>query len=88
MALEDAWVMADSLAAHDTLAAGFAAYQSRRKPRTTRIVAAANGNARAYHLSGLPRVIGHTGLRLLGRVSPGAMLGRFDWLYGHDVTQG
>jgi salicylate hydroxylase len=88
MALEDAWVLAQSLATHDTAAAALAAYQTRRKPRTTRIVAAANANARAYHLSGLPRMIGHTGLRLLGRLSPGMMLSRFDWLYDHDVTQG
>lgn len=86
MGLEDAWVLADALARHDTMAAALAAYQAARKPRATRIVAAANTNARAYHLSGLPRMIGHTGLRLLGRLSPGAMLGRFDWLYDHDVT--
>lgn len=88
MGLEDAWVLADGLATHDSVAAALAAYQATRKPRTTRIVAAANTNARAYHLSGLPRMIGHTGLRLLGRLSPGAMLSRFDWLYDHDVTQG
>ena len=88
MALEDAWVLAASLASHDTLSAGLAAYQAARKPRTTRIVAAANSNARAYHLSGLPRLLGHSGLRLLGRLSPGSMLSRFDWLYGHDVTLG
>lgn len=87
MGLEDAWVLADCLATHDSTAAALAAYQAARKPRTTRIVAAANANARAYHLSGLPRMIGHTGLRLLGRVSPGTMLSRFDWLYGHDVTR-
>jgi len=87
MGLEDAWVLAKALARHDTVAAALAAYQSARKPRCTRIVAAANANARAYHLSGLPKVIGHTGLRLLGRVAPATMLGRFDWLYGHDVTQ-
>lgn len=87
MGLEDAWVLAHALARHDTVAAALAAYQSARKPRCTRIVAAANANARAYHLSGLPKVIGHTGLRLLGRVAPATMLGRFDWLYGHDVTQ-
>jgi salicylate hydroxylase len=86
MALEDGWMLADCLARHDTMAAALAAFQALRKPRTTRIVAAANANARAYHLSGLPRMIGHTGLRLLGRVSPGTMLARFDWLYGHDVT--
>ncbi len=87
MGLEDAWVLAHSLATHDTVAAALSAYQTLRKPRTTRIVAAANANARAYHLSGLPRLIGHTGLRLLGRLSPGAMVARFDWLYDHDVTQ-
>jgi salicylate hydroxylase len=87
MGLEDAWVLAASLAAHDSVAAALSAYQAARKPRTTRIVAAANANARAYHLSGLPRMIGHTGLRLLGRMSPGTMLSRFDWLYGHDVTR-
>ncbi len=86
MGLEDAWVLADTLARHDTVAAALAAYQSLRKPRTTKVVAAANSNARAYHLTGLPRLIGHTGLRLLGRLSPGTMLNRFDWLYGHDVT--
>lgn len=87
MGLEDAWVLADSLTRHDSPAAALAAYQAARIPRTSRIVAAANANARAYHLAGLPRVIGHTGLRLLGRLSPGTMLSRFDWLYGHDVTQ-
>lgn len=87
MGLEDAWVLAEALATHDSAPAALAAYQAARKPRTSRIVAAANANARAYHLSGLPRMIGHTGLRLLGRLSPGAMLSRFDWLYDHDVTQ-
>lgn len=87
MGLEDAWVLAHSLATHDTAAAALAAYQALRKSRTSRIVAAANANARAYHLSGVPRMIGHAGLRLLGRISPGTMLSRFDWLYGHDVTQ-
>lgn len=86
MGLEDAWVLAQALASHDSPAAALDAYQSARKPRTSRIVAAANANARAYHLAGLPRMIGHTGLRLLGRFSPGTMLNRFDWLYDHDVT--
>ena len=88
MGLEDAWVLADALATHDTVAAALQAYQSARKARTSRIVAAANGNARAYHLSGLSRVVGHAGLRLIGQVAPGVLLSRFDWLYGHDVTAG
>ena len=87
MALEDAWVLADSLARHDSLAAGLATYQAARAPRCVRIVAAADANARLYHLSGLPRAAAHLGLSLLGRVAPDAALRRFDWLYAHDVTR-
>lgn len=86
MALEDAWVLAEALATHDSLAAALAAYQAARLPRTTRVVAAASRNARNYHLSGLPRGIAHLGLRAAGALAPSRMLGRFDWLYGHDVT--
>lgn len=86
MGLEDAWVLADSLAAHDSFAAGLAAYQAARAPRCTRIVAAASANAKAYHLRGITRSIAHAGLRLGGALAPAMALKRFDWLYGHDVT--
>ncbi len=87
MALEDAWVLARCLATHEP-AAGLAAYQAAREARVRRIVEAANTNARNYHLSGLKRDIAHAGLRLAGRLAPGRLLGRFDWLYSHDVTAG
>lgn len=86
MALEDAWSLVRSLAETDTLAAGLAAYQSARRPRCTRIVAAANANARNYHLSGIKRGVAHAALRLSGRIAPGLALKKFDWLYGYDVT--
>jgi salicylate hydroxylase len=86
MALEDAWVLAQCLASHDSMAAGLAAYQSARLPRCSRIVAAANTNARLYHLSGVARGVAHAGLRLGSVVAPQAALKRFDWLYKHDVT--
>ncbi len=88
MGLEDAWVLADALARHDTLPAALRVYQSGRGPRAARIVEAADSNARAYHLSGAMRSLAHTGLRLAGMIAPGAALSRFDWLYGHDVTKG
>jgi len=88
MGLEDAWVLADALDRHESLAAALRVYQSGRGPRAARIVEAANSNARAYHLSGAMRSLAHTGLRLAGMVAPGAALSRFDWLYGHDVTKG
>lgn len=85
MALEDAWVLADCL---DRLGieAGLHAYQAARQARCARIVKAANGNARAYHLRDPLRGLAHLGLKLGGAVAPGLVLGKFDWIYGHDVT--
>ena len=87
MALEDAWVLADCLARHDTPEAAFAAYQQARAARCARIVAASTANARAYHLSSPLRDIAHLGLRIGGRIAPQAALRRFEWIYGTDVTQ-
>ncbi|GLS87813.1 monooxygenase [Cypionkella aquatica] len=87
MALEDAWLLADRLA-NLPLPEALADYQTARHPRTSRTVAAANSNARIYHLSGLSQKIAHTGLRLGGMLAPNLALKRFDWLYDYDVTQG
>ncbi|MEI4470502.1 FAD-dependent monooxygenase [Frigidibacter sp. MR17.24] len=98
MGLEDAWTLAAALAeglaggtaggAHGDLEAALARWQRARAPRCARIVEAASRNARAYHLTGPARAVAHLGLGLAGRVAPGRLLGRFDWIYGHDVTAG
>ena len=88
MALEDAWVLAHELSRCDTIAAGLAAYQARRAPRVTRVIAAANGNAWKYHLRPAPlRLAAHTVMRLGGLLAPDRMMRQFDWLYTHDVTR-
>ncbi|MEE9388341.1 MAG: FAD-dependent monooxygenase [Paracoccaceae bacterium] len=87
MALEDAWVLADCL---DSLPVEQALpqYQQRRFDRVSRIVAAANANARNYHLRNpLVRFAAHSGLRALSAVAPGQLMARFDWVYGCDVTR-
>jgi salicylate hydroxylase len=87
MALEDAWVLADSLDAAPDLQSGLAQYQRRRHDRVSKIVAAATGNAWKYHLRNpLVRKTAHLGLSVLGRLAPGKMLHQFDWIYTHDVT--
>lgn len=86
MALEDAWVLAQCLAQKDSVQGAFESYQTARKSRTAAVVAAANGNARAYHLSGPVRRLTHLGLRIGGRLAPNFALSRFNWIYGHDVT--
>jgi len=89
LALEDAWVLADRLAAAPTPHEGLAAYQAARRDRAARIVGAASRNAWKYHLSLPPiRAAGHMALRLGGRIAPGAMVRQFDWIYRHDVTGG
>lgn len=86
LAIEDAYVLARLCDEHATLDRGLGAYQVLRRPRVLRAISAANGNAVKYHLSGLQRVVAHTGLRVLGRVAPGAFINRLAWLYDHDVT--
>ncbi|OOY03457.1 FAD-dependent monooxygenase [Thioclava sp. F28-4] len=87
MAMEDAWVLAEALANYETDEVAFAAYQEARWDRCDQIVTAANKNARNYHLSGAPRTFGHLALRAASRFTPERLVGRFDWIYGYDVTQ-
>ena len=79
--------MYDAITRADTLQAGLAAYQDRRRDRAARVIAAANGNAWKYHLA-LPglRDAAHLALHLGGRFAPGLMLRQFGWLYRYDPT--
>ncbi len=86
LALEDAWVLAASLAGSEAPEAGLAAYQAMRVGRAARVVEAANRNARVYHLRAPIAGIAQAGMRVMGAVAPGMALRRLDWLYGHDVT--
>ena len=87
MALEDAWVLARCLADCADTSEALARYQALRRPRTARIVEAANDAAATYHLRPGPyRAAAHAALRLAGRFAPQAVSGRFRWLHGHDVT--
>ncbi|MCZ0962149.1 FAD-dependent oxidoreductase [Paracoccus benzoatiresistens] len=84
MAIEDAWILAASLDATPDQATALSRYENLRKPRTSRIVAAARDNARNYHLSGPKRLAAHAALRIGGLIAPSALLSRFDWIYDFD----
>lgn len=86
MALEDAWLMAKHTNADPSLERALNSFVAARLPRTRRIVAAANTNARAYHLSAPLRPAAHLALKLGGALAPRAGLRRFDWLYRFDPT--
>jgi len=87
MALEDAWILATCLAHFDHPAEAFAAYQSSRRARVDRVVAASTKNATAFHLAAPARMIAHAALRLGDKIAPGAGIKRLDWLYGYDATK-
>ena len=86
LAIEDAFVLARCCDEAAELEQGLATYQSRRRARVVKAIAAANKNAKNYHLSGLQRRVAHAGLKAMGKVAPDAFLNRLGWLYDHDVT--
>ncbi|WP_373636582.1 FAD-dependent monooxygenase [Yoonia sp. BS5-3] len=86
LAIEDAYVLARCCQENSSLQGGLRDYQNARRARVVRAIAAANRNATNYHLSGMKRVIAHTGLRGMGKLAPDAFLNRLSWLYDHDVT--
>lgn len=87
MALEDAWVLGATLDAADDIPAGLAAYEDRRKPRATRVQAAAARNARVYHAtSPVLRAGLRMGMRAVDRLRPGGLIAGYDWLYGANVV--
>ncbi|WP_299359266.1 FAD-dependent oxidoreductase [uncultured Paracoccus sp.] len=86
MAIEDAWVLAACLAAGPDQSAALVRYQALRRPRAARIVAAANDNARNYHLGGARRGVAHTALRLASAAAPRLLFDRYAWVFDHDPT--
>ncbi|ARJ69676.1 FAD-dependent monooxygenase [Paracoccus contaminans] len=84
MAIEDGWTLAACLDADADQPRALARYQALRRGRCARIVDAASANARNYHLDGARRLAAHALLRMAGRLAPGAVFGRFAWVYDFD----
>lgn len=84
LALEDAWTLARVV----TDGRSLKEYETLRKDRATKVVAAASGNAWKYHLQPGPfRWAAHRALSLGSSLAPTAMMRQFNWIYGHDVTR-
>ena len=88
LALEDAWALAAETDAPVSLDRALRNYRARRRDRAARAVAAAEANARAYHLAGWRRSAAHAALRLGSALAPGLVSGRYAWLHDHDETAG
>lgn len=82
LALEDAWVLARCFDEQSGVANALEAYETRRRPRAQRVVAAAGANARNFHLSGPMRLAAQVALMAIGpRLSR-----KYDWIYNYDPT--
>ena len=79
MAIEDAAVLADSLArTPDDPAAAMRRYERARRKRTAQVQQAARSNGRVYHLGAAEAVLRNLFLRLAGGKM---LLRRYNWLY-------
>ena len=87
LALEDAWALAEETDAPIQLPLALDRYGARRRGRVMRALAAADRNARDYHLPPGPRrMAAWTALALASAAAPGLLSRRYDWLHGHDET--
>jgi salicylate hydroxylase len=79
-AIEDAWVIAATLAARpDDAASALLGYERGRRPRVERVVREARRNLALYDVGGLPAAIRNIAL---GAMSDETLLSRLDWLFG------
>lgn len=84
MALEDAMVLSDRIAARQgDVVPALRDYERMRLPRVRRIVAESSRNGKIYHLSGALAGARNLALRA---APPSRFMARYDWLYGwrHD----
>jgi salicylate hydroxylase len=84
-AIEDAWILAQSLAADPGAPArALASYERTRRPRVERIVREARRNLGLYNLRGVARLFRNATIAAL---PPKGHLARLDWLFGWTPGQ-
>ncbi|WP_037316179.1 FAD-dependent oxidoreductase [Ruegeria halocynthiae] len=82
LALEDAWVLIRSFEEQSGVAQALEAYETRRRPRATQVVAAAGANARNFHLRGPMRLGAQMALMAIGS----RLARKYEWIYSYDAT--
>jgi salicylate hydroxylase len=87
MAIEDAVVVGDALAADADVANALRSYEAARKERVRRVHAQATANAGNYHNGAITRAMREDMLRIAERRGSDFFLSQLDWLYGHTTTR-
>lgn len=82
-ALEDAFVLADALAQFDDIGRALVVYESRRKPRATRVQKTSRQNAAMFHRkNALTQWLQFAPIKGISTFAPELFYRRYDWLYG------
>lgn len=87
MAIEDGYVLARCLKHHGAVEEALRHFDALRVERTGRIQKASRRQLDAYHAVGSIRMARNIMLRAANRIAPHKALARYDWIWGHDVTQ-
>ena len=82
LALEDAWVLIRAFEDQSGVKQALATYEAARRTRARQVVAAANANARNFHLRGPMRLAAQAALTVIGP----QLSRKYDWIYGYDAT--
>ncbi|MEM1151447.1 MAG: FAD-dependent monooxygenase [Pseudomonadota bacterium] len=82
-AIECAWAAISSFAR----SGHFALMNDTLPKRGARILATARRNGDLFHERGLPTLAKYAPVKAAARMAPGFIRGRFDWIYGFDVTR-
>lgn len=88
MAIEDAFLLAGLAGSGKNLDAALVHYEAVRKPRTSRVQAAAKRNATLFHRGDpLSQLATYGPIWMAGQFLPSFAHGQYNWIYAHDVTE-
>jgi salicylate hydroxylase len=87
MSIEDAWVLSRQLKDAADIPAALKAYETTRKPRTSKVQLGARAQMGLYHKRGLPAQFAtYAPMWMAGMAAPSFIRSRQDWLYKFDAT--
>ncbi|PIB24072.1 hypothetical protein BFP76_02175 [Amylibacter kogurei] len=87
-AIEDAYVLAQTVSSAPNIAQGASLYFEKRIKRCTKIQAISTRNLRMFHRHGaMARCFTYAPLWAVGQIAPNILLAKNDWIYGFDPTR-
>lgn len=83
MAIEDAAVLAQQIAEHQTISEALTNFETLRIPRVNKVMDIARKNGEIYHLKGLSAIARNFAMQLAPK---SRLLARQDWIYNWEVS--